>query len=298
MSKKVWGLLLLLALVWGSSFKLMKTGLGAFSGMQVAEIRLVIVALFFVPILWYNHRHLPAAPRDWGLAFLSGLLGSFLPAFLFAVAVQHTNASVVGILNGLTPIFTLLAGAVWLRQGISTERLAGMGLGLAGCVLIALIGNNGHLQLNAYTRLVLLATLCYGLNLQVVKYYFPHLNPVMLTGMTFVTVGPLAMLLLIFSDLSQVTLQPGWGASLGAVVVLGMVGSGIAMIVFNHVLQLASPVVASTVTYLMPPVSVAWGLYDGEPIFLQHFIGMALILAGVYLVNSPATKKQSVRETA
>ena len=191
-------------------------------------------------------------------------------------------------------------GALWLRQGIGPGRLAGIGLGLLGCVLIALVGGNGGLQFNLYAGLVLLATLFYGMNLHVVKRFFPHLNPVVLTGMTFVTVGPLALALLAFSDLTRAFQHPAWAHSLVAVVVLGLVGSGMAMMLFNHLLQMASPLVASMVTYLMPPVSVAWGLYDGEPLLLPHFIGMGFILAGVYLVNRPQVsgKKTVAAETA
>ncbi|MFT4031545.1 MAG: DMT family transporter [Siphonobacter sp.] len=279
-----WIILMALALIWGSSFILMKQALRAYTGVQIASVRLLAAACFFIPPLFVQWKTLPRL-KQWGWGFVSGMVGSFIPAYLFTAAVSHMNSSLVGVLNAFTPIFVLIIGFLFFQQKITPRQLTGLLLGLSGCILITLSGVQGEVKFNAYALLVILATILYGLNPFLIRKYLTGLKPIILTGLTFITVAPLALIALLRTDFAEHLQQSGAGWSLAAAITLGLVGSGIAMIFYNYLLQLTSPVFVSSVTYLIPVIAVGWGMADHEVLQLQHFVGMAIILLGVYLIN-------------
>jgi drug/metabolite transporter (DMT)-like permease len=285
-------LLGILALVWGSSFILMKRALVGFSAPQVASLRIFAAFVFFLPVAFAHRGDLPPRSR-WGLVALAGALGNLIPAFLFTWAGKDLDSSVIGILNSFTPLFGLLIGAAFFGQALRAQQLIGMLFGLVGCGLIIFVGTGGTLRLNAYALLPILATVCYGLNLHVIKRASAGLKSVPFTAATFLAIGPLATIALFSTDFSQRAAQSGTVWPLLAGLTLGILGSGVAMIFFNRLIQIVSTVFASSVTYLIPIVSVGWGLLDGERLSAQQFLGMAVILVGVYLVNRPARVPRS-----
>lgn len=294
-SLSAWIILFGLALTWGSSFILMKQALHAFSGIQIASFRLLAAGAFFVPLLIAQRAYLPNR-TEWGWSFVCGMVGSFFPAYLFSYAVMHMDSSLVGIMNSFTPLFVLVIGYLFFRQRISRRQLGGLFLGLAGCIMITLSGLQGQLTFNSYSLLVVLATILYGLNPFLLRKYLSGLKPLVLTGATFVTIAPLAAVFLFQTDFVDRMQTEGAFWSLAAAVTLGLVGSGIAMIFYNHLLQITGPVFVSSVTYLIPIIAVGWGVLDHEQIQVQHFVGMAIILVGVYLVNYAPPKKQVASE--
>lgn len=285
-------LLGILALVWGSSFILMKRALVGFSAPQVASLRIFAAFVFFLPIAWAQRRDLPPRSR-WGMVAVAGALGNLIPAFLFAWSGKFIDSSLIGILNSFTPLFGLLLGAAFFGQALRARQLVGMLFGLVGCGLIIFVGTGGALRLNTYALLPILAALCYGLNLHVIKRASAGLKSLPFTAATFLAIGPLATVALFTSDFPQLAAQPGTLGPLLAALTLGILGSGVAMILFNRLIQIVSTVFASSVTYLIPIVSVSWGLLDGERLSPQQFLGMAVILGGVYLVNRPARQPKS-----
>ena len=165
-----WLLLLLLALVWGSSFTLIKVGLKIFHPVQVASIRVLSAATILSLVAIPAFLKIPL--RKWSLAFFSGLLGVFIPAFLFAYAQTKLNPAITGILNALTPIFTLLIAVLFFQQKAQTIKWIGMGIGFLGSVLLTLAsGTNGKFELTIYPFLILLATICYAWNGNLAKAY-------------------------------------------------------------------------------------------------------------------------------
>ncbi|WP_165795961.1 DMT family transporter [Siphonobacter curvatus] len=286
-----WIILMGLALTWGSSFILMKQALHTFSGVQIASFRLLAAGAFFVPILLSQINNLPTL-RQWFWGFICGMVGSFLPAYLFSYAVMHMNSSLVGILNAFTPLFVLIIGVLFFRQKINKRQLIGLALGLIGCILITLSGTQGSLSFNSYSLLVILATILYGINPHLLKTHLSGVKPFILTGLTFVTIAPIAMAFLLQTDFVARFSMEGAGWSFAAAVTLGLVGSGIAMIFYNQLLQMTGPVFVSSVTYLIPIIAVAWGVLDHEQVQFQHFIGMGIILIGVYLVNATTKPKE------
>ena len=283
-----WVLLCALALVWGSSFILIKRSLGAFPPEQVAAGRLVFALLFFTPFLARQSRQPDvrvAVRHRWVALLASGVIGFVIPAFLFAEAGAHLNSSLAGALNSLSPLFTLILGGLFFGQSLKLRQVTGIFLGLAGSLLLVFFSATGSFQINQYAFLVVLATLCYGLNTNLIGRYISHLPAFVSTAWLFAFAGPIALLTLMPTDFLSRVLHPQNNLPLAALATLGVFGSGLMSIFFNRVMQLASPLFAASVTYLIPIVALLWGVLDGETIYAVQFAGMAVCLAGVWLVN-------------
>ncbi|GAB3495675.1 DMT family transporter [Spirosoma knui] len=283
-----WVLLATLALVWGSSFILMKHSLAVFPAEQVAAGRIVLAWLFFSPFIAHQSRKADirsSVRQRWIALLAAGLLGNLIPAFLFAVAGAHLNSSLSGALNSLSPLFTLLIGTAFFGKQIYVRQLAGILLGLGGSLLLVFYSATGTFAINGYALLVVLATLCYGININLIGRYLSHFPSLVSSSWIFMLIGPLALLTLLPTDFAGRAVQSGAGPSVATLVMLGVFGSGVMTILFNRLVQLTSPVFASSVTYLMPMVALLWGLFDHERIYFVQYLGMAVCLLGVYLVN-------------
>ena len=278
-----WVLLFVLALVWGSSFILIKRSLEGFPPVQVATGRIAFAFLFFLPYLIVKFREFPR--RVAGSLLLSGLTGYLIPAFLFATGGAHLSSSLAGALNSLSPLFTLLIGAWFFGNAIRSRQLFGVLLGVTGSVFLVFMSATGSFSLNEYALLLVGATVLYGLNINVVSRRLSGLPALTSTAWMFGLVGPLALVGLLLTDFPQRATQSASTTSLVALILLGVLGSGLMTILFNRVIQLASGVFASSVTYLMPMVALAWGLLDHEGLYWPQLAGMGICLIGVYLIN-------------
>ncbi len=280
-----WMILALLALVWGSSFILIKKGLTAFSAGEVGALRIVSAAAFLLPVAVPKIGKL-SAKQKWILLVI-GFVGSFIPAFLFAIAQTSLSSSLTGILNALTPLCTLLLGAAFFGKTITAKNGIGLGIGFIGSLILILGGTGNSVgEFNIYALLVIGATICYGLNLNIIKNYTPELNPVIITSVSLLFVLPLAAVYLFgFTDFAEHAQQPASHWPLLAVIALGVIGTALALILFNKLVQMQTAVFASSVTYVIPIVAVIWGVLDGEALSVYHFLGMGAILCGVYVAN-------------
>ena len=278
-----WFLLAILALIWGSSFILIKKGLLAFSAAEVGALRIVAAAAFLVPVAIPAVYRLTA--RHFGLLLLIGLVGSLGPAFMFALAQTQLSSSVTGILNAVTPLNVLLIGAAFFHKTITKKEVIGLGIGFLGAVMLTLAGSTGF-GLNYYALLVVLATICYGFNLNIIKNYLGDLKPIVITGVSLLLVGPAAAVYLfgVSEFWAKAATDAAWWP-LMAVICLGVLGTAIALILFNQLVQIRTAVFASSVTYLIPIVAIGWGVLDNESLTYQHFVGMGAILGGVYVAN-------------
>ena len=283
---KAWLLLILLALIWGSSFILMKKGLVTYSAGELAAIRISSAGLVMIPFCLYKLKGISGS--QWLRLFITGFIGSFLPAFLFAAAQTKLSSSITGILNSLTPIFALFCGFIMFSQPVKKNQFWGIFLGFAGSLVLILIGGDSNLGgANIYGLLVVLATFCYGYNINFIKFRLPELNSLLITALSLVLVTPLSLIYLFgFTDFVNVTTNStGAGLSLFYILVLGVIGTALALFLFNYLLKISSAVFTSSVTYLIPIVAIAWGVLDGESIYFHHFLGMAIIVLGVYLTK-------------
>lgn len=279
-------LLGILALIWGTSFILIKQGLKVFAPDEVGSLRVASASLFLLPMAIVQLRELK--PGDYWKLFTSGMLGIFIPAFLFATAQTRMDSSLAGILNTLTPLFTMIIGAIVFKQKFGGYAIAGITLGLAGTVMLSLSRSGGSvIGFNAFALLIVLACLLYGSNLNFIKFNIPDLRALTITSVSLMLVGPLAFIYLFgFTDFTQkmATQEGAWNA-FGFITLLGLMSTALATILFNRLVKISTPIFTSSVTYLLPVVSVMWGVLDGEKLQAGHFIGMVAIIGGVYLAN-------------
>ncbi|MBL7945555.1 MAG: DMT family transporter [Flavobacteriales bacterium] len=169
----VWGLLIILALIWGSSFILMKRGLfhegrPVLNGWQMASARLLIAWLALIP---WALRHIGQLQRHWLPLLGTGLLGNGIPAFLYAMAQTRINSSLSGMLNSLTPLFTLVVGLAVFGTRVRAVQVAGVLVGLAGAIgLVALDARTGTFTWSPFAILPIIGTFCYGCSANIVKH--------------------------------------------------------------------------------------------------------------------------------
>jgi drug/metabolite transporter (DMT)-like permease len=283
-----WVLLTCMALVWGSSFIMMKKALAVFTSQQVASARIFFAFLFFVPLMLVRVRRAEvrlAVGQRWFALLLSGILGFLLPAFLFAEAGAHISSALSGTLNSLSPLFVLLLGTLVFQLRFRQNQVMGILMGFVGSMILVFFSASGSFSVNGYALLVMLATVMYGANTNLISKYLSHLPALTATAFTFAFVGPVAGVVLLSSDFLSRAVQPGALVPLGALAFLGVLASGITSVLFIRVVQLASGVFAASVTYLIPVVAIIWGLLDGETILWQQYLGLSISLMGIYLVN-------------
>jgi drug/metabolite transporter (DMT)-like permease len=279
-----WLTLGILGLVWGSSFILIKKGLVALTPVQLACLRISISSLAFTPVLFYHRKRVEWT--RWKYFLLVGLTGSGLPAFLYSIAQTEVNSSLAGMLNSMTPIFTLIIGILFFRTGFSWGKILGVVLGFTGVCF--LIFSNG-LKFGGsipYALLIVIGTMCYGTSVNIVKEFFQNTRSLIISAVSFFLIGPPAIIYLLTSGAVQEMAQaPQIWMSLGAVTLLSLVGTVSATIIFYKLVKDTNAVFASSVAYIMPIVALGWGFWDGEELFLIQILGMFFILIGVYIIK-------------
>jgi drug/metabolite transporter (DMT)-like permease len=279
-------LLLILSLIWGTSFILIKQGLKVFSPSILGALRITAAAVFLLPLAVARFRELK--PGDGQKLFLSGIVGVFVPAFLFAIAQTQLNSSLAGILNTLSPLWTVIMGALFFSQRFRGYVVAGIIISFVGAVLLALSRSGGSITgFNMYALLIVIACAFYGTNVNWIKFKIHDLSSITITSVSIVLMGPLAAVyLFLFTDFVTVMkTEPGAWMAFGYIALLAFMSTALANLLFYKLLKITTPVFAASVTYIMPVVAVMWGVIDGEQLLPGHFIGMAAILGGVYLAN-------------
>lgn len=279
-----------LALIWGSSFILMKRGLWAegrpvLSPGQVASARLAIAWAVLIPA---TLRHGPMLRTHWRPLLLAGVLGNGIPALLFATAQTRIDSALSGMLNSLTPLFTLVIGLLLFGTQARPAQLAGVLLGMVGAVgLVAFDPGAGPAGWSAYALLPVAGTVCYGASANVVKHHLYMLPALATAALALTFVGPIGIAGCVITGLpGTLATDPAAWPALGFVALLALLSSALSLVLWNALLKRTSAVQASAVTYLMPVVSIGWGLLDGERLGLMQVLMIAVVLAGVYLVSA------------
>jgi drug/metabolite transporter (DMT)-like permease len=277
-----WVYLIVLALVWGSSFILIKKGLIGLTALQLGSLRIIFAAVFLILIGFKSLSKIPA--YKWKYIALTSLFGTFIPAYLFAIAQTEIDSSVSSILNSLTPLNTLILGALVFGLQFKRNQIFGILIGLIGSALLILNGAIHHPEQNYYYAiLVLIASICYAVNVNLIKKYLHDLSPLSITTGNFMVLFFPAFMVLFFSGFFEVVHDVKVQESILFIMILGVVGTGIANILFFKLIQMSSPVFATSVTYLIPVVAFCWGLLDNEMLTPVQFFGAFIILIGVYL---------------
>jgi len=281
-----WIILITLSVVWGSSFILMKRGLEAFSSDEVAALRISIAFLFLLP-LQLKHYKIDFKKYFFGL-ILMGVFGNLIPAFLFTKAETQISSSLAGMLNALTPLFTILVGLVWIKIRPSKQQIYGIIVGLISAVLLVVFerGDNKFRNIQ-FGLLLVVATFCYALSVNGIRKYLGGLNSVTATVWAFTIIGPIALVYLFgFTEFTHHLLeQPKASSSLTFIAILAIVGTALSVILYNVLIRSSGAVFASSCTYLIPVVAIGWGFLDGESVNSVQFLAIAAIITSVYLIN-------------
>lgn len=285
-----WLTLIFLSIIWGSSFILMKKGLRSYSHDQVAAFRIFISFLAFLPFgIKYRKK---INKKNLLSLFIVGFVGSTIPAFLFTKAQTNIDSALAGILNSMTPLFTLILGLIFYKSKAKRIQALGVFLGFVGALGLILFSANGKNilgNLNYYGLFVVLATICYGINVNQIKYKIKELNGLEITSLAFMLVGPFAGIYLLFTDFSMALSTSDYMLNLFYIAILAIIGTVLALVIFNSLILHTSALFGASVTYLIPVFAISWGIFDGEKITIFQFLWIGLILTGVYLVNQ---KKQ------
>lgn len=282
-----WIILIVLSLVWGSSFILMKQGLIAFTSDEVAALRIAIAFVFLSPLLIKHYKNFNLKKNLKGL-LLMGVFGNFIPAFLFTKAETEISSSLTGMLNALTPLFTVLLGALIYKTKIKNSQLLGVTVGLVGAVMLLGFNNDAESSKNLnYSLLVVAATFCYAISVNGIKHYLSDVNSVAASVWSFTIIGPMALVYLFSSTNFQDHLlqHPSGFSSFGFICILAIVGTALSIIIYNNLIKQAGTVFAASCTYLIPIVAVGWGVLDGEIIGTIQLLSVAVIILGVWLIN-------------
>ena len=281
--RKIWHWIVLaaLSLIWGTSYILMKKGLESFSALQVGSLRILITFICLLPVALKNLYNLNRS--NILSIIIIGLLGSVFPAFLFPLAETRISSSLAGMINSLSPVFTLVLGILFYRRKAIKTQIAGVFLGLLGAVGLLYTGS---FTFNMYGLLVVLATFMYGFSSNEVSKV-KGLNGIKITALSFFVTSPLAIIYLIFSDLSVPVHTANWVRNLCFIGILAILGSATALVIFYVLIRDTSPVFAATVTYFIPIVATLWGFADNEHFSSSMLISVIFIFMGVFIINSP-----------
>ena len=295
---KSWILLIILSIIWGSSFILMKKGMYGsngepiFSAPQVGSLRMLIASSILLPWAIKGWQSLQSK-KDILYFSIVGTCGSFLPAFLFTFAETGITSGLAGMLNSFTPIFTILLGLLIFQQRLNSYQYIGVSIGTVGIILLVLSGKQSSLSGDTtHILAVIAATLLYAISLSTIKYKLQHYSSMQVTSISLSLIWIPAFLIVLLMDTPTVILENDLASDgLYAIIVLALFGTAIATILFNATIRLSSALFASSVTYLMPIVSVLIGWRFGEVITAAQIGSMFIILLGILLANLPGLLK-------
>ena len=279
-----WALFIALSLIWGSSFILMKEGLRALTAYQVAALRIASGGLVLLPVAL---RHLQVIPSNKLVyVILSGVLGSFIPAFLYCIAETKIDSSLAAFLNALTPISTIIIGVLFFKSKLPLQKVLGVVIGLAGMAILLFGDGSVNLDNVSFSSLVLIATVCYSLNANIVNRYLKDVGSIKIAAVSFGILFLPCLIILLMSGFFQLSFsQANTIRATGAGMLLGVAGTAVASIIFFQLLKRAGIVFSSLVTYGIPFVALMWGLIAGENITYIQIGGLILILFAVYTAN-------------
>lgn len=283
--QRKWLFLIILALVWGSSFILMKKALLGVTPIQLGALRMIFTAVFLFIVGFKSIKKIQK--KHWIYIIYTALAGTFIPGFLFAFAIENIDSSVASILNSFTPFNTLIFGALVFGFTFKRAQLIGILIGLIGTIILILKGADLNPNQNYwFALLIIIASIGYAFNANMVKKYLSDLSALSITTGNFLLLFVPAIVVLSCTDFFGTFQWNDEGSNaLLYIAVLSVVGTGIAKVIYNKLVHISNPVFSSSVTYLIPIVAIGWGLLDGEKVSLIQLLAGFVILLGVYLVN-------------
>jgi drug/metabolite transporter (DMT)-like permease len=286
MLEKKWIYLIALSLIWGSSFILIKKSLIGLSPLQVGSLRIVFSSIMIFLIAFNKIKTIQKDKWKW--IAVSAIIGTFLPAFLFAFAETQIDSAVASILNSLVPMNTVLIGLAVFKISTTKTQSIGVIIGFIGTSILIVSGSDLNPDQNyMYSGLVIICSILYATNVNLIKKYLFDVNAVAIAAGQFFVIFIPSIIVLVYSDFFKIDFINNKiiHESLFYVLLLSFFGTAMAKILFNKLIQISTPVFASSVTYSMLIVSVIWGILDGELFNINQAVATILIIIGVYLSN-------------
>lgn len=262
------------------------SGEAIFSAPQVASTRILLAALVLFPFAIPSLKKLFHRKNAW--RFLSvGLSGNLIPAFLFTYAETGISSGLAGMLNSFTPIFTLLVGVLLFQIKAKLFQVIGAVIGTAGIFLLVILGKSASFTGNMEQIIaVIIATLLYGLSLNLIKHKLAGFTSIEITSLSFASILiPSAFAFFYFQTPAVMFTNPAAGPAFLYISILGIIGTAMAVFLFNGIIKKSSALFASSVTYLIPIVAVLIGLSFSEEITYNQVGAMVIVLLGVFIVN-------------
>jgi len=279
-----WLILVILSIIWGSSFILMKKALIYLDPVQVGALRIIFTGLTLFTVGLRNVSKI--TKKQWKYIIITAILGTFFPAFLFAFAVEKIDSSIVSILNSLTPLNTLLVGTLFFGFSFLRKQFVGVIIGLIGALFLILKGADLNPDQNyLYALFIVIASVGYAFNVNILKKHLDDLNALTIVTGNFIVIFIPALIVLWWTDFFEVSTIKSAEPALWYLILLSVFGTAMAKTLFNKLIQISSPIFSSSVTYLIPFVAIFWGVLDGERLYFGQFLAGSLILLGVYLTN-------------
>tara|TARA_Y100000994_G_scaffold248216_1_gene255436 strand:- start:445 stop:1140 length:696 start_codon:yes stop_codon:yes gene_type:complete len=213
------------------------------------------------------------------------IIGTLIPAILFAFAQIYLDSANTGMLNALTPIFTFIIGLIFFKKNWNYNAITGILIGLIGSYVL-LMPSNQNIINTKYSLIVILATICYAISINTIRDKLKSLKPL-----------DIAVISSFFSFLIPITffLDQGIANTIEKIytnlfsffylIILGVICTSLAIILFNYLIKKTSAVFGSSTTYLIPVFAIIWGVIDNEIIANHEIIGIVIILIGVLVMN-------------
>ena len=286
-----WVLFVILSVIWGSSFILIKKGLIYLGPEEVAALRIASASLVLAPFALSRIKQINK--KNVTTLILVGFMGSLLPAFFFALAQTKLTSALTGIMNALTPFFTIIISVLFFSEKPDKRVYFGVMLGFLGTLFLISTKENGQFTFNYYAFFVVAATVLYGINANLIKHYLSLLKSLSIASLSLIMVGPFAIVYLLFlTPFLDHIHEPEVLIASGYIVILGVFGTALALVLFNKIVQLTNAVFSTSVTYLIPIISVFWGFIDGEKLSLLQLVSMLTIMLGIFISNSKKVIKK------
>lgn len=284
--REKWVLLIVLSIIWGSSFILIKKSLEHFNPFQVGALRVLIAGVILLPLAISKYKLFPKKHLKWLL--LAAFTGNFIPMFLFPIAETEVSSSIAGIINSMMPIFVIIVGALVWKFETTKQQIIGTFISFTGVCLLAFGGDEGGEFKLIPILLLLLATLCYAVSTTTVKSKLMEVSSTILSAFvfSFVLFFPSVIALAFTGFFSEFSFTKDDMLGLMFVSLLSIFGTGLAMMMNYRLLKVSSPLFASTVTLLMPIVAIIWGILDGETLTFLQFVGASIIIAGLIFLRT------------
>jgi drug/metabolite transporter (DMT)-like permease len=281
---KDWLSLLLLILLWGTSFMFTAVSLQSFSPVGIVSLRVLIAAIILTIFMYAKGWRLPVAPLAWGIFLLIGIMGNLLPFLLISIGQKDISSGIAGLLMAFMPLATMiLAHYFVVGESLNRFKIFGFVLGISGVVIVLLPSLVGAHSNFLSGLLILLATFSYAVNTILVRR-LPSYNP-LVTGAGVMIVSSFAIVpLWLWQDLPwqqshslKATLSVLW---------LGIGPTAFATMLLFAVIRAAGPTFLSYINYVIPIVAYFTGaLLLGEAIEWHSLVAMLLIILGIALTR-------------